>query len=240
MHVLSRPPPHYPYHFSATPPSTETPLKSHFGKGEAELTNFDYSSYSGLEAWADSGFARDVSSRRSTTSTTHKWSNVAFAWQCVKQPEPGASTNDCEMRSLFHASRKTITYRNTLQSLNESQTSPTPTFEDNAATIKQVLNDRLTPRVKHIDVLVSWLNEQFSRDKFIPVSCASGDQEADMNSKPHGGFTLQKKLLPLVGFQFYPPPDSLHYKLLQLDQFVIGHHRGSFLPNGILPPSQLD
>ena len=94
-----------PIMFSATQPSTDTPLKSHFGKGETELTNFDYSSFSGLEAWADFSFARNVTSRQSTTSTTHKWNYVAFVWQCVKQPEPGASTNDCEMRSLFHVSR---------------------------------------------------------------------------------------------------------------------------------------
>ena len=36
------------------------------------------------------------------------------------------------------------------------------------------------------------------------------------------------------------PPDSLHHKLLQLDLFVIGHHRGSFLPKGMLPPSHLE
>ena len=83
-----------PIMFPRNPPSLATPLKSHFGKGEAELTNFDYSAYSGLEAWADGGFARDVASRRSTTSTTHKYCEVAFAWQCVKQPEPGSSTND--------------------------------------------------------------------------------------------------------------------------------------------------
>ena len=148
-----------PIMFQRQNPNGEIPIKSHFGKGEAELTNFDYSSYSGLEAWADAGFARDVLSRRSTTSSYHKWCDVSFAWQCVKQPEPGASTNDAEMRPLFQATRRTLCYRSLCQSLNEAQIYPTPSFDDSTATIAQVLNDRLTPRVKHIDVLVTWLNE---------------------------------------------------------------------------------
>lgn len=94
------------------------------------------------------------------------------------------------MRSLFHATKKRICYRNTLQSLHESQVSHNPTFEDNAATIKHILNDCITSQVKHIAVLVSWLNEQFCRDKIVPVSCASTDQEANMNTKHHGCSTL--------------------------------------------------
>ena len=97
--------------------------------------------------------------------------------------------------------------------------------------IAQVLNDRLTPRVKHIDVIISWINNQFGRDRMVPVTCPSELEKGDMNTKPHGGSTLQQKYLPLVGFQFYPPPQSTHYKLLQLDAFEIGTHRGSFLPN---------
>ena len=71
----------------------------------------------------------------------------------------------------------------------------------------------------------------------VPVTCASPDQGADMNTKPHGGGTLQKKYIQSVGFQFYPPPGSQHYIDLQLDEFNIGHHRGSFLHDGKLPAS---
>ena len=224
--------PHVPIMFPCTPIKETVPLKSHFAKGEAEMTTKDYAEYTGLQAWPDAGFARDIfSARRSTSSSIHTWGEVAFASQCIKQPEPAASTNDAEARSLFQATRRTLAYRSILGSLDTPQNHPTPTHEDNAATIAQVLNDRLTPRVKHIDVIISWINNQFGRDRMVPVTCPSELEKGDMNTKPHGGSTLQQKYLPLVGFQFYPPPQSTHYKLLQLDAFEIGTHRGSFLPN---------
>ena len=98
-----------------------------------------------------------------------------------------------------------------------------------------MIKDRLTPRIRHIDVLVAWMNEQFARERLAPVYTATMNNKADKNSKPHGGQTLQAKHLDTVGFPFYPPPDSEHYTLLQLDQYTIGKHRGSFLKDGVLP-----
>ena len=225
-----------PIMFSSHPVEDIAPMKSHFAKGKAEITNFDYSQHTGLESWSDADFCRDVLNRRSTTSAEHTYNSVSFAWTCTKQTEPGGSVNEAETRSLFQATRRTIWYRNILQSLNVPQAHPTPTFEDNQATITQVLNDRLTPRVRHIDVLVAWLNEQFSRERITPVSCDTSDNVADKNSKPHGGRTLQEKHMTNVRFYFYPPPGSEHHRLLQLDLFDIGTHRGSFLKDGKLPP----
>ena len=234
---------YYLYHHPLIPimfPSSniddQVPLRSHFSKGDAEITNYDYKSHSGLEAWSDADPSRDILSRRSTTSSEHTYNNVTFAWSCTKQPEPGASANDAETRALFYTTRKTNCYRNILVSLNHTQPGPTPTFDDNKATIAQVLKDRLTPRVRHIDVLVAWLNDQFSRERITPVYTHTQDNLADKNSKPHGGQKLQQKHLPSVGYPFYPPPDSAHYRLLQLHEFEIGIHRGSFLKDGVLPP----
>ena len=148
----------------------------------------------------------------------------------------GGSVNDAETRALFQATRKTVWFRSILKSLNVPQPGPTPTFEDNKATIAQVLNDRLTPRVRHIDVLVAWLNEQFTRERFTPINCCSNENVVDKNTKPHGGQTLQKKHLATNGYKYYPPPNSEHYRLLQLDMFDIGPHGGSFLTDGKLPP----
>ena len=228
--------PMVPIMFARTPVQDDVPMQSHFGKGSAEITNYDYSKHTGLESWSDADFSRDVLSRRSTTSAEHTYNSVSFAWTCTKQPEPGGSVNEAETRALFQTTRKTIWYRSILQSLHIPQHHPTPTFEDNQATIAQVLNDRLTPRIRHIDVLVAWLNDQFLRERFTPVRCHTSNNNADKNTKPHGGKTLQTMHLRTNGFQFYPPAGSEHHQLLQLDLFDIGTHRGSFLPNGQLPP----
>ena len=105
---------------------------------------------------------------------------------------------------------------------------PTRAFEDNSATISQVLKDRLTPHVKHLDMKVLWLHQQKIFGIFLPLPCPTTRQVADFNSKPTGGPTLQQSLLYIVGARFYPPPSSIHYKLLHLSDYNIGIHRGSF------------
>ena len=95
-----------PILFPRTSISDDIPMKSHFSKGEAEVTNYDYTTHTGLESWSDSEMARDVLTRRSTTSAEHTFNSVSFAWQCTKQPEPGGSVNDSETRALYHTSRK--------------------------------------------------------------------------------------------------------------------------------------
>ena len=194
------------------------------------MSTKDYAKYTGLQAWPDAKFARvTVVACRSTSSSVHTWGDVTFVSQCVKQPEPAASTNDAEAISLFQATRRTLAYRSILRSLDIAQKHPTPTHKDSTATIAQVLNDRLTPGVKHIDINISWINNQFGRNRMASVACPSALEKVDMNTKPHGGSTLQQKFLPLVGFQFYLPPTSKHHKLLQLDELGIGTRRGSFL-----------
>ena len=139
---------------------------------------------------------------------------IAFVSQCVKQADIAASTNDSEIRSMFHATKRTMLYRSILRSMGMPQDVPTPTHEDNAAAISQVMSDRLTPRVKHIDTLISFLNEQYSRQQIVPITTTSKAQKGDMNTKPHGGSTLQTKNSPwlVTSFiPFYSPPTSNNY-----------------------------
>ena len=37
---------------------------------------------------------------------------------------------------------------------------PTPSYEDNDATIHQIQKDKLTPRIKHLNIRMTWLHEQ--------------------------------------------------------------------------------
>ena len=105
---------------------------------------------------------------------------------------------------------------------------PTRAYEDNSATISQVLKDRLTPNVKHLDMKILWLHQQKLFGVFLPLPCPTSRQAADFNSKPTGGSSLQQSFLYIMGARFYPPPSSEHYKILQLGDYNIGIHRGSF------------
>ena len=57
----------------------DNPLFSHFSKGDAEITSYDYTSHSGLEGWSDADFSHDILARRSTTSTEHTYNGTSMA-----------------------------------------------------------------------------------------------------------------------------------------------------------------
>ena len=106
---------------------------------------------------------------------------------------------------------------------------PTPTYEDNVATIRQVLKDRIAPQACPIDVLVMGLNEHYLRGMFISSYTKTIMMLANFNTKPQAGDNLQQPVLWTVGHRFYPTleTNATHYKLLQLDKYPIGeqHHR---------------
>ena len=49
-------------------------------------------------------------------------------------------------------------------------------------------------------------------------------QLSDLNYKPHGGKSIRNPIRHSIGARFYPPPVSVHYKLLILDQFYGPSH----------------
>ena len=48
---------------------------------------------------------------------------------------------------------------------------PTIAYKDNSATISQVLKDRLTPQVKHLDLKVTFLHQHKLLETFKPEPC---------------------------------------------------------------------
>ena len=137
-------------------------------------------------------------------------------------------TNSTEIKSLFKGTKKTKIFRRFMESMGRPLTHPSPTYEDNNATISQILKDRLTPRIKHLDIPMTILHEDHQREICVAAYCPTDLNISDVNTKPHGGVTLQKKILWTTGLRYYPPAGSEHYKLLQLGDYKIGCHRGSF------------
>ena len=73
-----------------------------------------------------------------------------------------------------------------------------------------------------------WIHKQKLLGIFLPEVCPTDRQLADMNTKPNGGESLQKQFLYLMGARFYPPEGSKHYELLELGNYNINIHRGTF------------
>ena len=92
--------------------------------------------------------------------------------------------------------------------------------------------------MNHLDIPMTWLHEQGLKGTYVAIYTPTGRNKADMNTKPHGGANLQTMNMAVVGNQHYPSEGTDHYQLLQLGQYNIDPHRGSFLKEVKLKPTQ--
>ena len=100
---------------------------------------------------------------------------------------------------------------------------PTPSYEDHDATIHQIQEDKLTPRIKHLGIMRTWLHEQETYKTYVAIYCRTDLNKSDMNTKAHGGQILQTTYLCLIGYRFYPP--KRHRNTQEI--ILIGNSEGS-------------
>lgn len=204
-----------------TKPLKMKPIHCHFRKGHAEysrtpIDNTDFTAYH------DADLARDLRDRKSVNSSIHEMNGVAIDWICKKQHTVAEHSNGSEIRALFNGVRKTFCIRNFMTSIGSPICLPTPTYEDNQATIKQVNKDRLTPRARPVDVLITSLHEHKLRGTYEIADCHTDLMLADFNSKPLKGNELANKVFWAEGVRFLPPSTSTHFKQLELHKFPVG------------------
>ena len=67
-------------------------------------------------------------------------------------------------------------------------------YEDNNAALQQIQANKLTSRIKHLDIMMTWLHEQYKYQKYIAIYCNIKLNKADMNTKAHGGKHFKIKI----------------------------------------------
>ena len=87
-----------------------------------------------------------------------------------------------------------------------------PTYADNNATIQQIQTDKLIPRIKYVDIMMSWLHGECALETYVAVYYHTRQNKADLNTKSLGGETLQTKHVWSVGYQYYQPIRSEHHR----------------------------
>ena len=165
-----------------------------------------------------------MATRKSVTSVVHEYNEVVF---CMEICETNKQVQFYTQNWAFYSGvKRTIVVRRFFESLGKAIQSPTISYEDNNAAIQQIQARQLTLKVKHLDIMITWLHEQHSDEKYVAIYCNTNLNKSDTNTKAHGGKILQEKNLSMVGFKFYPPEGSVHYDLLQLAKYNIGVHMG--------------
>ena len=79
----------------------------------------------------------------------------------------------------------------------------------------------VTPRVKHIDIPVCFIKEQFENDLFIPKYKKYSVMTADICTKPWSGPIISRSIKGMTGFRLYPTSGTEQYKLMILHEFLV-------------------
>ena len=80
----------------------ENKIVAHHAKGEGEITDLkNIREHTGLKMYTDADLAKDMPTRRSTTSVVHEYNELVFAWKIIQQVGVVLHTNASEIRVFF-------------------------------------------------------------------------------------------------------------------------------------------
>ena len=84
----------------------------------------------------------------------HLFAGVVFGWKCKIQLLVALHLTELEAKQFFFSLVKTLCYRLLLQSVRMLDGKPTFAHVENKSTIDIVNSQRITPRIKHIGILI--------------------------------------------------------------------------------------
>ena len=97
---------------------------------------------------------------------------------------------------------------------------PTVHWEDNTGCISAVEDKGVKSRVKHIDITVCFIQEQFY-NIFFPKYENSSFMSADMCTKTCSGPIISLSTKWTTGFIFYTDSDTKHHQRVKLHGFYV-------------------
>lgn len=153
-----------------------------------------------------------VQSHLSLTYSTERYLLGMYKSKSWRRATPQAQ----EIRALYEGVKRSWTVlRSFLASIGRPLAEPVIIYEDNDAAIKAVLADHLTPRLRHLDTLVTTLNEWYRIKHYVPRRLSSYQIHArGLQLQTTSRRTSTNTSTPCAwSTRFYPPPNSEHYKL---------------------------
>ena len=134
------------------------PHKCYFKAGDAKnIKNKEYSNF--LHTYCDADHARDISHRRLVTSTVHLFNVTPIDWCARKKSETPRIISNAETRAIYTGVLDQKCIREFFRSIGYTIWPSSKLYEDNQATIKRVMADRITLKARPIGVLITDLHE---------------------------------------------------------------------------------
>ena len=138
-----------------------------------------------LGGYVDSDWARDRSTRRSTTGYILTLNQSGpISWKSKLQEIVAQSSTEAEYIAAAKATQEVLGIRQTLVELGQPQQGPTHLGEDNSSTIHLSNNAVWNDRTKHIDVRFHFLRENVEMKKVLLVKVHTKENKADLLTKP--------------------------------------------------------
>jgi hypothetical protein len=165
-----------------------------FLKGtSADGIGFNAASEYGLDliGFADSDWAGDSDTRRSTGGYVFVLAGGAVSWSSKLQRVVALSSSEAEFISIADAVAEAKYLRALLSELGCPQQGPTTIFEDNQGCIFMAKNDAFGKRTKHIDVKWQFAQEAVAEGIVSVKYMHTGEMPADCLTKPLGLVKLQ-------------------------------------------------
>ena len=163
-----------------------------------------------LHTYCDADNTRYISDKLSVVSIVHIFNVTIVYWCSKKQSKTPINSSNAETRAIYTG----LLDQNWIIDFSMRIGYPIGTssklYEDNQATIKIVLTDRITLQARPLNILITVLHEIHLRKNFNMVDTRSNIQLADLNSKPHEKKMIRNIIHNAIGSRFYPPPVSVH------------------------------
>lgn len=150
-----------------------------------------------IEGYADSDWAGDIGDRKSLSGYVFQVHQATVSWTAQKQRTVALSSAEAEYISLSVAVKEAIWLRMLLKDFKKEFGGPTIIHEDNQACISVAEDDKMTKRLKHIDVRYRFVQDAVQRGTICLEYVASENQVADIMTKglPRVQFEKLRSLL---------------------------------------------
>jgi hypothetical protein len=155
----------------------------------------------GLLAYADSDWASDPITRKSTTGYLVKLANGVFCWNSRAQKSIALSSTEAEYMSLADTSRQLVWIQSLFEEIGIIL-APIPLCGDNQGSIFLASNPVQEKHIKHIDICYHYIHEVICTKKIELFFIEGSENPADLFTKNLGRIKFQK-FRERLGLEFY-------------------------------------
>lgn len=145
-----------------------------------------------IEGWADSDFAEDRATRKSTSGYVFLLNGAAISWKVRKQGCVTRSTAEAELVALDLATREGLWLRKLSKGLEIPGMQTLKIYEDNESCLNIANGSKWSDLTKHIDIKYFAVRDDVIYKRIKVASVASANNTADLFTKPLGRIKFER------------------------------------------------